>query len=198
MRDHLVDVTARLLHEHTPGDEALTVRRIASTAGVAVGALYNHFDDRDELFARALARAVEQQIATQAALPVPGQGSVEDNLVALLHGGVQMLRSVATAFVHFIGRPQIISHAGHFIGDGGPPPLHRIFGDYLQAEQALGRIRADADLETACSILGAVCHEHVLPQLLFHAGELPAEVPEETLRRAARVVLDGIGRAEPS
>src|SRR6478735_7401126 len=57
LEEHLVATAARLLDER--GSARLTVRDIAAAAQVGVGALYNHFADKGELLARALAAHVD-------------------------------------------------------------------------------------------------------------------------------------------
>ena len=52
LREHLIRTAARLLGER--GSAGLAVRDIAREAQVADGALYNYFEDKEDLLAQAL------------------------------------------------------------------------------------------------------------------------------------------------
>lgn len=74
LKDRLLDAADALVESEGIG--AFTVRRVARDAGVADGALYNHFADKGALLAAVTARRVEEvertvveQLATARSLP---------------------------------------------------------------------------------------------------------------------------------
>jgi AcrR family transcriptional regulator len=104
LRAHLIEVTERLLAEG--GLEGLTTRRIARTAGVADGVLYNHFTGKDDLIlAGLLARAVALMEQFENACPQPGSGTLENNLGQLAQALVTIQRALLPllAETHVVG-----------------------------------------------------------------------------------------------
>lgn len=191
LREHLVDTAAALIAER--GGAVLTVREVARAAGVADGALYNHFADRDELFAEGLRAHVEAVAGRPVELPEAGTGTVAENLYVYMRFALGVLGQILPAFLGFLQRPGVISRAFHqlaHVGEG-PAPLPHLFAEYLAAEQALGRISAAADVEAGATLLVGVCHDAVLPRLLDPTGTAP-EVSDERIRALVTTVLDGL------
>ncbi|MDO8332276.1 MAG: TetR/AcrR family transcriptional regulator [Fluviicoccus sp.] len=61
MVDSLIDATALTIAEHGLGDA--TTARIAETAGISIGSLYQYFDGKEALYAALLDRIVAQLLA---------------------------------------------------------------------------------------------------------------------------------------
>jgi AcrR family transcriptional regulator len=61
MVDSLIDATALTIAEHGPGDA--TTARIAETAGISIGSLYQYFDCKEALYSALLNRIVAQLLA---------------------------------------------------------------------------------------------------------------------------------------
>lgn len=59
------------------GFEAVTTKQLATTSGVATGALYHHFSGKDELYIAALERALSRRSAVPAALLDTSRDSVQ-------------------------------------------------------------------------------------------------------------------------
>ena len=172
LREHLIGVTERLIARQ--GMTGLTVRVIAKEAGVADGVLYNHFADKEELLALALRAhvlAVEQELG---ALPEPGSGAVEENLRAWLRYGLALHEAVLPAFAGFLAFPTVRARYAE-LPSSGADWRDRLL-EYLRAEHAAGRLRADADVAVAAGILVGICHEQVLSGL-FNSGLPHAETP---------------------
>ena len=89
LREHLIETVAALIASGRAS--GLTVRDIARAGGVADGALYNHFSDKEELLALALHRHVATVMEAAHRLPEPGSATVEENLRAFVRGGIDML-----------------------------------------------------------------------------------------------------------
>lgn len=192
LRDHLIDTVAALLAAGEGG--SLTVREIARAGGVADGVLYNHFADKEELLAHALHRHVGTVMAAAHRLPEAGSGTVEENLRTFVRGGLGILTRVTPAFARFLGQPEVLVriHA-LFAGEDGPPlTLPTLLADYLRAEQALGRIAADADPDAAATLIIGACHDLTLPRLLFSAHGRDVEVPDSVVDGLVATVLRGI------
>jgi AcrR family transcriptional regulator len=158
----LVASAARLIA--TRGTVGLTVREIATEAGLAHGVLYNHFADKEELIAQAL-HAYVQSVMHTVDLPAAGTSTVEQNLREYITFGLTTLGLILPAFGGVIGQPKIMARfAEHASAEmsGGIPDL---VGNYLKAEQKLGRIASEADVDAAAVLIVGACHQEVLPGL---------------------------------
>ena len=88
-------------------------------------------------------------------------------------------------------------------GDAGPGEaavageqrgLPDILGAYLRAEQRLGRIDADADVDAAVTLVVGVVHGEILPRVMFSPPGTRVSVPAGLSGRVAHTVLRGIAR----
>jgi AcrR family transcriptional regulator len=187
LHDRLVASAARLIGRR--GTVGLTVREIAEDAGLAQGALYNHFADKDELIVLGLREHVHSVLAG-ATVPEPGSATVESNLRGFANYALSALSRLIPAFGGVIGHPDLISRfAGHFRSvDGGIPG---VLVRYLEAEQELGRVAPDADVQAAADLIMGACHQQILPAL-FQGSPLPTEVRPGFVDGLVRTVLNGI------
>jgi len=107
LRDHLIATAARLIDQRGTAD--LAVRDIARAAKVADGALYNHFDDREDLLAHALLVHVGRVMSSMPRLlPTPGEGTLAENLRLFIEGGVETLVRVTPAFAGLLSQPKVL------------------------------------------------------------------------------------------
>lgn len=168
------------------GVQALTIRGVARRAGLADGTLYNHFADKDELLRAVVAdltQRAESQVARLADLP--GTATVRENLLEVVRAGLVALRDLAPLLAALGEHPH--PHAGSRPHSAPTPPNPVILAtvEYLQAEQRLGRIRADADPHAAATLLIGACHDIALHH--------PSDPPDPTLpERLIDTLLDGL------
>jgi AcrR family transcriptional regulator len=158
LREHLVTATEHLLEHRSMGD--LTTRAIAHHAGVSDGVLYNHFADKADLVMAAMLRRYGRLVERlEAATPTAGEGTLISNVQdygralsevesdALLHGAA------------LLSHPPLLQrfwteiHRSPF----GIDRLRRPLADYLAAEQRLGRVTTEVDLEAAVTVVFGVC-----------------------------------------
>jgi AcrR family transcriptional regulator len=190
LRDHLIATAERLIAEH--GTAGLTVRAIAREAGVADGVLYNHLADKEELLARALhahVRTVERGLGD---LPEPGTDTVEANLRAHLAYGLALHRAILPAFAGLLAQPAVLARFAE-LGDHGGQWRDRL-ADYLRAEQDLGRLAPDAQVDAAATMLVGVCHETVLSALFLPTTNTTPPAVDSVIT----TLLDGIARSSRS
>jgi AcrR family transcriptional regulator len=215
LRGYLIATAARLIDER--GSAGLGVREIAREAQVADGVLYNYFEDKEDLLAHALLAhvgAVMHALAPR--MPPAGTGSVADNLAMFIDSGMASLVRVAPAFAGLLSQPKVLIrfHAmvggdPAFVGDaadeGGAAPgedavageqrgLPDILSAYLRAEQRLGRIDADADVDAAVTLVVGVIHGEILPRVMFSPPGTRVSAPAGLSWRVAQTVLRGIAR----
>ena len=156
-REQLFDAAERVLLRDGPN--ALTSRAVTTEAGVAKGVLHRHFADFDAF----LAELVEDRIGrigNQAAALChsAGTGTVAGNLTRAL---TDLFGPVAVAIVGLITFRDDLRARLRQARPAGVPVLTEataMIASYLTTERELGRIAADADVDTLALMLIGTGH----------------------------------------
>jgi AcrR family transcriptional regulator len=155
VREQLFDAAERVLLR--AGPNALTTRAVTTEAGLAKGVLHRHFADFDAFLAEFVLDRIDR-IDTQAAAlrDSAGTGTVAGNLTGAL---TALFGSVAVAIVALITFRDDLRARLRQARPAGVPVLTEavaMIASYLTAERELGRIAADADIDTlAPTLIGA-------------------------------------------
>jgi AcrR family transcriptional regulator len=156
-RAQLFDAAERVLLRDGP--MALTSRAVTAEAGVAKGVLHRHFTDFDDFLAEFVLDRVQRMDELTAGLgDAAGKGTVVGNLTQALRS---LFGSVAVAVVPLvISRPQLRVRLRRSWPAGVPvlTQAAEIIAGYLAAERELGRIDADADVDTIAFMLIGTVH----------------------------------------
>lgn len=188
LRDHLIATATRLIADR--GTAGLTVRDIARAADVAVGVLYNHFEDKEELLALALhahVRAVDERVGRPAA-----DGTLAENLHAFVTHALAVHAAFLPAFAGLVGQPEVLARF-----EALPNPtadgrgLHAALADYLRVERERGRVAACTDPDAVATLVIGACHELLLPRL-YRGATTSAEVPPGYVEKVVAAVLNGV------
>jgi len=185
-REQLFAAAERILLRDGPN--ALTSRAVTTEAGFAKGVLHRHFADFDAF----LAELIEDRIARiehQAAAlrDSAGTGTVAGNLTDAL---TDLFGSVAIAIVALIISRDNLRARLRQARPSGVPLLAEataMIASYLTIERDLGRLAADADVDTLAPMLIGTGH------LLFAARD--AAPPEPAA--IAKVVAAAIAGVVP-
>jgi AcrR family transcriptional regulator len=163
-REQLFDAAERILLR--AGPNALTSRAVTTEAGFAKGVLHRHFADFDaflaELVVDRIARIEHQAAALRDSA---GTGTVVGNLTGAL---TDLFGSVAVAIVALIISRDNLRARLRQARPAGVPLLAEataMIASYLTAERDLGRLAADADIDTLAPMLIGTGH------LLFAARD---------------------------
>jgi AcrR family transcriptional regulator len=114
LREHLIATAARLLDER--GSAGLSVRDIAREAQVADGALYNYFEDKEDLLAHALLAHVGAVMSGAPPMRPAGRGTVADNLGYFIDRGLDVLGRVSPAFAGLQSQPRVLARFHAMVG----------------------------------------------------------------------------------
>ena len=182
-RQQLFDAAERVLLRDGP--HALTSRAVTTEAGCAKGVLHRHFADFDaflaELVLDRIARIDHQAAALRDAA---GTGTIAGNLSGAL---TALFGSVAVAIVGLLTFRDDLRARLRQARPSGVPVLAEgtaMIASYLSAERELGRIAADADVDTLAPTLIGAGH------LLF--ADRNATPPEAgAVRKTVTTVLAG-------
>ncbi|HEY7429329.1 MAG TPA: TetR/AcrR family transcriptional regulator [Streptosporangiaceae bacterium] len=114
LREHLIETAARLIDQH--GGAGLGVRDIARAAQVADGVLYNYFEDKEDLLARALLVHVGSVMSGMPPLPAPGAGTLAENLATFIDSGLAVLVRVMPTFAGLRSQPKVLQRFHAMVG----------------------------------------------------------------------------------
>ncbi|MEU3921611.1 TetR family transcriptional regulator [Streptomyces sp. NPDC029004] len=156
VREQLFGAAERVLLRDGPS--ALTSRAVTTEAGCAKGVLHRHFADFDAFLAELVLDRVHRIDSQGAALrDSAGTDTVADNLTGAL---TDLFGSVAVAIVGLVTSRDDLRARLRRTTPTGIPVLTEAAAmvvSYLTAERELGRIAADADVDTlAPTLIGAV------------------------------------------
>jgi AcrR family transcriptional regulator len=177
--------------EQVAADEGLpaaSLQTIAQRAGVAVGTIYNHFEDRDALFAALFARRRAELLATLDAAVKPN--------VAF---AAQLDAFVRTVFTYFDGRRTFLRLA--LESENVRPPVRKPDG---RTEPAMHQLQLRADrvvrvgvrekrLRPEAADLGAIVLVSIVKGVLHARVHGPKTFVEET-EGVISLFLEGAGR----
>lgn len=180
VREQLFQAAERLLLH--AGPQALTSRAVTTEAGVAKGVLHRHFADFDAFLTELVLDRVHRVEAQADALrDRAGAGTVTDNLTGALR---DLFGPVAVAIVGLITFRDDLRARLRETRPRGVPVLgegRAMLAGYLAAEQDLGRIPADTDVDTVSLTLIGTGH------LLFAGRD---DTPsDDTLRKVVSAAL---------
>jgi AcrR family transcriptional regulator len=184
VREQLFDAAERVLLRDGPN--ALTSRAVTTEAGCAKGVLHRHFADFDAFLAElVLDRIGRIDDRTAALRESAGTGTVADNLTRAL---TALFESVALAIVGLItARDELRARLRQNLPAGVPvlTEAAAMIASYLTAERDLGRVAADADVDTLAVMLIGTGH------LLF--ADRKGTPPEaDAVRKIVTTVVAGV------
>ncbi|WP_181773419.1 TetR/AcrR family transcriptional regulator [Amycolatopsis pittospori] len=178
-REDIVAAAAKVMREQ--GYAHATTKAIAQAAGYSEALLYKHFKDKTEIFMSvlterlpALGTTLDELMKTAAETPLA------TNLTRLARITLSFyLESFPIAVSLFSSRELLATHRERVTNrQAGPDvPLARVT-EYLGEETRLGRIREDADLEAAASLLLGACFQYAF--LVSFEDRDPAEEELDT------------------
>jgi AcrR family transcriptional regulator len=147
-RQQLFDAAERVLLRDGPG--ALTSRAVTDEAGCAKGVLHRHFTDFDAFLTELVVdRAAQLESQANALRESAGTGAVADNLTAAL---TKLFGPVPVAIIPLITfRDELRARLRRARPGGGIAILAEAtaaVSAYLADERDLGRIAADADIDS--------------------------------------------------
>jgi AcrR family transcriptional regulator len=184
VREQLFDAAERILLRDGPN--ALTSRVVTAEAGVAKGVLHRHFADFDDFLFELVADRADRIGARLAGLvDSAGTGTVAGNVTEAV---TELFGSVAVSIISLlVARDELRARVRASRSTGLPilSDARASIAAYLRAEQRLGRVAPDADVETLAGMVLGSGH------LLFADRGAAPPTPGAVLR-IVTVALAGI------
>lgn len=174
-RDRILDAAETVLRD--AGYAHATTKEIARLAGFSEATLYKHFPDKAAIFVAVLHERIPSLASALDELAA-GSGTLEGNLTKLARAALEFyLQSFPIAVSVFSSRAFLATHSAAMraMGSGPDRPLTEVV-KYLVGERDLGRIRPDADLDAAASLLLGACFQRVFFMQFFADEPTPKEL----------------------
>ncbi|MFI0484562.1 TetR/AcrR family transcriptional regulator [Actinomadura sp. 9N215] len=177
-RERILDAAADIMRRR--GAAAATTKEIAKAAGYSEALLYKHFRDKEELMLRVL----KERMPAFVSRGVPGEGTVESNLVAVVGGGVHFYQQSFPMMASMAAQPRLMAASREALRkyDAGPHEPVAALTRYLDAERDLGRVAADADTGAVAALLMGACFQQGFLRYYTVGADGPA--PDEAAARA--------------
>src|SRR3712207_6286645 len=163
-----------------------TTREIAREAGYSEGAIYKHFDSKEELFIRVLTERLPYFAGIVRELPRrAGREAVGDVLEEVAGAALAFYGESFPMSVSVFSEPGLLArHREEMRRRGaGPQKANEALVAYLEAERNLGRVREDADPEAAAAMLLGSCFQRAFFGSFSGEAVIPAQ--EEASWRAS-------------
>ncbi len=182
--DRLIEAAEQILRKL--GLSHLSTREVARTAGVAEGALYHHFEDKNELLLAVIKRHGPQYFDEIRNLPLRvGQRTLRENLNEVAWVTYSFHRHAIPITCSLFADTELLARHRQLVrAKAGPERTYEALTAYLSAEQRLGRVAKTADLEAAVTALVGGCFQ--IAFLETHWGQ--KLTPAEARRRTEGVV----------
>jgi AcrR family transcriptional regulator len=174
-RQKILDAAEKLLL--LKGLARVTTKELARETGLSEGALYRHFDHKEEIFFALMARHLPAFYETFQ-VHQAGTGTPSENLVAIAQAALHYYEQIVPMGASFLADTELLAQFRatlHSLGVG-PQSVFELVAAYIEEEQQLGRIGQQiAALTVAILLLGPcfqwVFNRHFLGTDPFHKTE---------------------------
>jgi len=195
-RQKIIEATERLIQ--MKGLARVTTKEIARETGFSEGALYRHFEHKEEVFFAIIAQNLPTFLdAFQTHLP--GTANVQSNLTAIVLAAMDYFDKLVPMSASFLADAELLAQYRARMSQiasgpvaGGPQKIEDLLATYLDEEKQLGRIPARvACREIAILLLGACFQFTYLHQLMGTTAlaNIRAQFVEELLQGLLSSIL---------
>jgi AcrR family transcriptional regulator len=191
-RERIVDAAERVMR--TKGLARATTKEIARVAGYSEGTLYNHFDDKEDLFLSVLRERLPDFVALVRDLPErSGRGTVRGNLEEVSSAALAFYDKSVPMAASVFSQPELLARHQEGVRkrNRGPHKANEGVAAYLHAEQLLGRVRRGANLEAAAALLLGACYQRAF-HLHFLGEEVLASGEERFVKEIVQTLMQGL------
>lgn len=191
-RQKILEATERLIR--MKGLARVTTKEIAREVGLSEGALYRHFEHKEEVFFAIIARYLPSFLKAFET-HLPGTADIESNLTAIALAGMEYFGELLPLSASFLADTELLTQYRQKMREvtagpveHGPQNIEKLLATYLDEERQLGRLQTSIpSRELAVLLLGA-CFQYIyLYQLM---GTLPfGQEREPFVRGLVRGIL---------
>jgi AcrR family transcriptional regulator len=170
-RQKIIEATERLIE--MKGLSRVTTKEIARETGLSEGALYRHFEHKEEVFFAIIMQNLPNFLhAFETHLP--GTADIQSNLTAIALAAMEYFGKLVPLSASFLADAELLAQYRVKMSQvaaspvaGGPQKVENLLVTYLDEEKQLGRIPEQvAPREIAILLLGACFQFTYLHQLM--------------------------------
>ena len=180
-RQKILDATQKLIQLR--GLSRVTTKEIARETGLSEGALYRHFEHKEEVFFAIIAQHLPTLLGSFGT-HLPGTADVQTNLKAIMLAAMDYFGKLIPMSASFLADTKLLAQYRKKLSQiaegpiaGGPQKIEELLSTYLEEEKQLGRIQAQiASKEIAILLLGACFQFTYIHHLM---GDTPFGKTEE-------------------
>lgn len=171
------------------GFDAATTREIAERAHCSEGLIHRYFGSKHGLL-MALLRDKAANVRDVVEANVAGSDDLGDEIEALLLWTLDAMWEQRDFMRVITGRAVVDPEVGRFVGNVLNARRVEIFAERIERHRAAGRVRDDADIETAAQALAGISYQAgFFLQVVF---EMDRREAERIARAAARAITNMI------
>lgn len=188
-RQKILEATERLIKLR--GLSRVTTKEIAREIGLSEGALYRHFEHKEEVFFAIIAQHLPTFLGTFET-HLPGTADIQSNLKVILMAAMDYFDKLIPMSASFLADMELLaqyrtkmSQVAAEAGGGGPQKVEDLLATYLEEEKQLGHLPARvASREIAILLLGACFQFAYLHHLMgaTPSGKTREQFVEELIR----------------
>lgn len=158
LRERILDATLEVIRER--GMARTRTSAIAKAAGCAEGSIYRYFTGKPELLHAVVLGRLSSLHELLLALPArAGTRTLRANLLDVVQAALSFYSDVVPLYAGLVADADLFAEQQTLSGRAqlDPRAAAQELARYLRAEQKLGRLRDDADPDTAARVLLASC-----------------------------------------
>jgi AcrR family transcriptional regulator len=190
MRQQILAATERVIQEK--GLARVTTREIARAAGCSEGTLYKHFEDKEALFLAVIQTYLPPLIEI-VSTDMAGKQSIRENLEIIAQAAIAYYEKLLPLSISLFADLDLLARHRQWMLENKAGPLniyHRIAA-YIQAEQALGRVKKELEpFNIAVALLGP-CYQYVFVQYFDGCDPFPL-AGKQFVQSIVETLLTGI------
>lgn len=188
-RQKILDAAEKLIL--LKGLTQVTIKEIARETGLSEGALYRHFDHKEEIFFALMARQLPVLFDTFQTRP-PGTGILSENFIALALATIRYYEQLLPMGVSFLADTQLLTHFRAKVQPLGMGPHNLVerVAIYIEQEQHLGRINQQVSALSIAVLLLGPCFQRV-----FFQQFLGSDPFNKTDRQFAEELVQGLANS---
>jgi AcrR family transcriptional regulator len=174
-RDRIVEAAERVMR--SKGLARSTTKEIAHEAGYSEGAIYKHFESKEELFICVLTERLPSFVEMVQELPRRVGEDLGDVLGEVGSAALAFYSESFPMSASIFSEPGLLARHREEIRKrgAGPQKANEALSAYLEGERNLGRVREDADPESAAAMLLGACFQRAFFKSFFGESSVPGQ-----------------------
>jgi AcrR family transcriptional regulator len=161
----------------------VTTKEIAQETGLSEGALYRHFEHKEEVFFAIIAQRLPDFLSAFET-HLPGTADIQSNLTAIALAAMDYFAELIPMSASFLADTELLAQYRQKMSQvaaepiaGGPQKIEDLLATYLDEEKQLGRIQSRIGSREMAILLSGACFQYTyLSQLM---GNLPFDKTQE-------------------